>query len=151
MAGARARGSRPQRRPGGSPPLWVVFGAGALAYASGHGIHLAANSVGNVDPGPTGHLWDEVVGHYIWFAGVALVVAALAVTMCDRPRAGVIGHVLAIAVGLTWATNAIGGGTVLFSLVIALAASLSGGGTGGPWRASSGSASHRRCACWWPS
>lgn len=45
--------------------VWAVFGAGALAYASGHGIHLAANSVGNASPGPTTHLWDEVVGHYL--------------------------------------------------------------------------------------
>ena len=29
---------------------------------------------------------------------------------------------LAVAVGLTWATNAIGGGTVVFSLVVALVA-----------------------------
>lgn len=103
------------------PRVWIAFGAGALAYASGHGIHLAANSVGNAAPGPTAHLWDEVVGHYIWFAGVALVVAALALAMTGRPRAGVVGHVLAVGVGLTWATNAIGGGTVLFSLVIAVA------------------------------
>jgi hypothetical protein len=25
---------------------WVVFGAGVVAYASGHGIHLSANSIG---------------------------------------------------------------------------------------------------------
>jgi uncharacterized membrane protein YagU involved in acid resistance len=52
--------------------IWLVFGAGSIAYASGHGIHLAANSVANASPGPTAHLWDEVVGHYIWYVGVAL-------------------------------------------------------------------------------
>lgn len=99
---------------------WLVFGCGAVAYASGHGIHLAANSIGNESPSPTAHLWDEVVGHYLWFAGVALVVAALALTMRGRDRSGPLGHVLALAAGLTWATNAIGGGTVLFSLVVSV-------------------------------
>ena len=60
---------------------WALFGAGALAYASGHGIHLAANSVNNAVGGETAHLWDETVGHAIWYAGVTLVVAALARTM----------------------------------------------------------------------
>jgi hypothetical protein len=101
---------------------WTVFGAGAVAYASGHGIHLAANSVGNVDPGETAHLWDEVVGHEIWFAGVALVLAAVARTMVGRPRPGPLGHLLGLAVGLTWVTNAVGGGTPALSLTVAVAA-----------------------------
>jgi hypothetical protein len=105
---------------------WMVFGAGAVAYASGHGIHLAANSVGNADPGQTAHLWDEVVGHYVWFAGVALVLGALASTMRGRPRPPALGYVLAVAGGLTWATNAVGGGTVLFSLLVAVVAAAAG-------------------------
>ena len=44
----------------------------------------------------TAHLWDEVVGHHIWFA--------------------------ALAAGGTWASNAVGGGTVVFSLLVAMAA-----------------------------
>ena len=105
---------------------WALLGAGAVAYASGHGIHLAANSVGNADPGQTAHLWDEVVGHYVWFAGVALVLAALASTMRGRPRPPVVGYVLAVGCGLTWATNALGGGTVVFSLLVALGAAGAG-------------------------
>lgn len=110
------------------PPArtWVLFGAGALAYTSGHGIHLAANSIGNQVSDETVHLWDEPVGHHIWFAGVALVIAALALTMIDKPRPPVLGYVLAVTVGLTWATNALGGGTVIFSLVVALAATAFG-------------------------
>ena len=111
---------------------WVAFGAGAVAYASGHGIHLAANSVGNADPGQTAHLWDEVVGHYVWFAGVALVLAALASTMQGRPRPPALGYVLAVACGVTWATNALGGGTVWFSLIVAIVAA------GAGWRARRG-------------
>ncbi|MBZ5737130.1 hypothetical protein [Nocardioides mangrovi] len=101
---------------------WWIFGAGALAYASGHGIHLAGNSVGNADPGETAHLWDEVVGHTIWYAGVTLVLVALARTMRGRERPGVVGYLLALAVGLTWASNAVGGGTEVLSLLVALAA-----------------------------
>jgi hypothetical protein len=89
----------------------------------GHGIHLAANSVGNVAPGMTVHLWDEVVGHLVRYAGVALVAAALAKTMIGRRRpASFGGYLLAVAVGLTWATNAVGGGTVVPSLLLAVAA-----------------------------
>jgi hypothetical protein len=109
-------------RPRALASVWAVFGAGVIAYTSGHGIHLAANSVGNVSPGSTAHLWDEVVGHYVWYAGVALVLAALAMAMVDRPGPGPLGHALAVGAGLTWATNAIGGGTVVFSLVVALGA-----------------------------
>jgi hypothetical protein len=102
---------------------WLLLGLGGVAYASGHGIHLAANSVGNVEPGVTAHLWDEVVGHHVWFAGVALVGAALALTMRGRARPGhPAGYLVALAVGLTWASNAVGGGTVPFSLAVSLVA-----------------------------
>ncbi len=104
------------------PRTWVLLGAGAIAYASGHGIHLAGNSVGNVDPGETAHLWDEVVGHAVWYAGVALVLLALARTMVGRAMPHPVGHLLALAVGLTWATNAVGGGTEWFGLAVALVA-----------------------------
>jgi hypothetical protein len=111
-----------------APPArtWAVFGAGVVAYTSGHGIHLAANSIGNERPDPTAHLWDEVVGHYVWFIGVALVVAALTLTMRGRPRPHPIGYLLAVGVGLTWASNAVGGGTVAFSIVVAVAAAAYG-------------------------
>jgi hypothetical protein len=106
--------------------VWALFGAGVVAYASGHGIHLAANSIGNEHPDPTAHLWDEVVGHYVWFIGVVLILAALTLTMSGRPRPHPVGYVLAVAVGVTWASNAVGGGTVVFSLVVALVAAAYG-------------------------
>lgn len=106
--------------------VWVLFGAGVIAYTSGHGIHLAANSIGHEAANETVHLWDEPVGHHIWFAGVALVLAALALTMTGKPRPPVLGYVLALAVGLTWASNAVGGGTEIFSLLVALTATAFG-------------------------
>ena len=119
------------RAAGADGRTWLVFGIGAVTYATGHGVHLAANSVGNAAPGPTEHLWDEVVGHYVWYAGVALVVVALAMTMSGRPRPPVVGYAAAALAGLTWATNAVGGGTVVFSLVLALVAAAYGWGRRG--------------------
>jgi hypothetical protein len=56
------------------------------------------------------HLWDETVGHLVWYAGVAVVVAALAAGMArERSPSGFLAPVLALAVGVTWATNAAGG------------------------------------------
>lgn len=108
-------------------PTWWLFGAGALAYASGHGIHLAANSVGNERPGQPAHLWDEVVGHAIWYAGVALVLAALVRTMRGRPRPGWVAHLLAVAVGVTWASNAGGAdGGWLLGVLVSVAACVMG-------------------------
>jgi hypothetical protein len=106
---------------------WVLFGIGSVVYASGQGIHLAANSVNNARPGQTAHLWDEVVGHLIWYVGTALVLLALARTMPGRPRCGPTGYLLAVAVGLTWASNAVGGHTELVSLAVAILAAWFGG------------------------
>lgn len=100
---------------------WALFGAGVIAYVSGHGIHLAANSIGNADGGDTAHLWDEVVGHAIWYAGVALALVALAGTMTGRSRPGPVGYLLAVAVGLTWASNMLGGGPLVPGLLLAAA------------------------------
>ena len=87
---------------------WLWFGAGSVLYLTGHGIHLAANSIYSADPSETAHLWDELVGHAIWYAGAALILVALADTMLGRPRPRPVGYVLAIAVGLTWASNMLG-------------------------------------------
>ena len=62
----------------GPPGRALTFALGAIVYTQGHGIHLAANSIGNVDPGDTVHLWDEVVGHDVWYGGLAILVAGLA-------------------------------------------------------------------------
>jgi hypothetical protein len=105
---------------------WALFGVGVVTYASGHGLHLSANSIGNADPSPTAHLWDEVVGHHVWYLGVALVIAALSDTMTGRPRPGPVGYLLAVAAGLTWASNAVGGGTVVMSLLLAVVAAAYG-------------------------
>jgi hypothetical protein len=93
---------------------YVWFGVGSWLYTTGHGIHLAANSIGNAAPGRTAHLWDEDVGHWIWYAGVAVVFATLATTLVGRAMPGsslrqFLARLLALAVGLTWGSNAVGG------------------------------------------
>jgi hypothetical protein len=100
---------------------WLLAALGSVGYAEGHGIHLAANSVGNArgNAQPV-HLWDEVVGHYLWYAGLFLLVAALAQALAARPRPGNAAWPLAALFGLTAATNAIEGGTPMFSLAASL-------------------------------
>jgi hypothetical protein len=90
---------------------YTLLVVGALLYTQGHGIHLAANSIGNQAPGPTAHFWDETAGHLLWYAGVAIVVVALARTMAGRqvrPSALPLAVPLAVLTGVTWASNAIG-------------------------------------------
>jgi hypothetical protein len=87
---------------------WTVAAAGAVLYTQGHGIHLAANSISNGrGDAPPAHLWDEVVGHLLWYGGLALLVAVLARAFPGL-RAGRRAAVLAVLTGVTWATNALG-------------------------------------------
>lgn len=94
---------------------WAAFWFGTVLYTQGHGIHLAANSVGNALPGTDPyvvHLWDETVGHYLWYAGFAVIVVALALAVADRrARGGLAAHLLAAVVGFTHFTNSVEGQT----------------------------------------
>jgi hypothetical protein len=97
---------------------WLLAAVGAIAYVEGHGIHLSANSIGNArGDAPPVHLWDEVVGHYVWYAGLFLLAGALTLVLADRPRpSGGVGWPLAVLFGITTATNGIEGGTPYFTL-----------------------------------
>jgi hypothetical protein len=107
---------------GADRQAWLVAAVGTVVYADGHGIHLAANSVGNArGNGQPVHLWDEVVGHYVWYAGLFLLVAALAITLADRSRPSGAAWLPAVLFGVTAATNGIEGGTPYFTLLVALA------------------------------
>lgn len=72
-------------RSGGATPEGVILGIAATAFALGHGIHVAANSIHDLaDRGglgdPTGLMsfWDESVGHYL--VDSARVLFAIALT-----------------------------------------------------------------------
>jgi hypothetical protein len=98
---------------------WRTGFAGACLYTSGHGVHLAANSIGNVRGGGAPiPLWDEVVGHWLWYAGVALLVVALARAVVLQVGPATVA--LAVATGGTWTTNALEGTTAVGSLAVAV-------------------------------
>jgi hypothetical protein len=104
---------------------WWLALSGAAVYVQGHAVHLAANSIGNERGDvPPVHLWDEVVGHWVWYAGVALLVVALTRAVRLRPTPLAAG--LALATGLTWTTNALEGTTAVGSLAVAVALAVTG-------------------------
>lgn len=97
---------------------WIIGLVGAASYVQGHGINLAANSISNArGSGEPAHLWDEVVGHWLWYGGVALLVFALARAVEVRARPTAV--LLAVVSGLTWTTNALEGTTAVGSLAVA--------------------------------
>jgi hypothetical protein len=104
---------------------WWTALVGAGVYVQGHGVHLAANSIGNVrGDDPPVHLWDEVLGHWIWYSGVVLLVVALARAVALRVTPAAVA--LAVATGLTWTTNALEGTTAVGSLGAAVCLSALG-------------------------
>ena len=108
--------------------LWWLFGAGSVLLVDGHGIHLAANSIDNVQAeGATGdlhdltYLWDEHVGHYLWYSGVVLVALALLLALRARPPfRGPWPYVLGVLVALTHFDNDVEGQTPALGIVAAV-------------------------------
>ena len=98
--------------------VWLLFGFAAVLYTQGHGIHLAANSISNVSSAEPAHLWDELVGHYLWYGGLAGLVAALGLALGDLPRSSWrVSLPVALLFGFTVFTNSIEGGTAPLGLV----------------------------------
>ena len=95
---------------------WAWMFLGGVAFALGHGLHLAANSISNVADGAVAdasivHLWDEVASHYIWYSGLYLVLVALWIAVRNQPvRIRPIGAVLAVLVAVTLVNTYIEGG-----------------------------------------
>ena len=95
---------------------WLLFGVGAVTFTLGHGLHLAANSVSNADDvalkeADIVHLWDEVVSHYIWYTGLFVMLAAIAVAVrAERLHLGVFDVVVAVAFTVTLVNTYIEGG-----------------------------------------
>ena len=102
---------------------WMLALLGAAAFTQGHGVHLAANSIRHArGPGAPVDLWDERVGHWIWFVGLALLVAAVThAVRLDGARVGPAAAGLAGLVGLTWAANVVEGGMVPLGTALAVA------------------------------
>jgi len=93
-------------------PLALVA---ALLYVDGHGIHLAANAIGN--EGPTGdarrvtHFWDEEWGHFEWHLGLFALLGAIALATRGAPVGRRAAAVSALMLGFTFFTSTVEGGT----------------------------------------
>jgi hypothetical protein len=96
---------------------------GAILYVDGHGIHLAANSIGHEEL--TGgakdvtHFWDEEWGHGEWHFGLFVLVGAFCLAERGRPvhvdrRLAVLA---ALLLGWTFFTSTVEGGTWWLELI----------------------------------
>lgn len=108
-------------RVGAGRRSWVLALLGAAVFTSGQGMHLSANSIsfagGPADPA---YLWDEHVGHHLWFAGLTLLLVVVVRSVESMELlAGPVAGGLAVLVGLTWAANVVEGGAVPFGAALA--------------------------------
>ena len=105
---------------GASRRTWTVALLGAGAFTQGNGVHLSANSIRHaVGPVAPIDLWDERVGHWIWFVGLAVLTGAVAHAVAGTVSARPWGTVLAGLVGLTWAANVVEAGAVPLGVLLA--------------------------------
>jgi hypothetical protein len=102
----------------------LVCSGGGVAFAMGHGLHVGANSISNVDDTVVAeaaivHLWDEVVSHYISCSGLYLVLVAVAWALHAHPlRLRVAGGVVAVAVTVSLVTTYIEGDVAWLGLAL---------------------------------
>jgi hypothetical protein len=92
----------------------------AVLYVDGHGIHLAANSIGHEtltgDAERTTHFWDERFGHIEWHSGWMMLAGALALAEAlgrpapTRAWRSLLG-VAALLFGISLFTATVEGGT----------------------------------------
>lgn len=108
-------------RTGAGRRAWGLALLGTAVFASGQGMHLSANSISFASgPADPAYLWDEHVGHHLWFAGLTLLLVVVVRSVESLPlRTGPVAGVLAGFVGLTWAANVIEGGAVPFGAALA--------------------------------
>jgi hypothetical protein len=101
--------------------------AGVL-YVDGHGIHLAANSIGHEeltgDAEDVTHFWDETFGHIEWHLGWMLLIAAVGAAEALgraqrglRPRSPLLAGAAILLLGVTLFTSTVEGGTWWLALL----------------------------------
>jgi hypothetical protein len=102
----------------GVPPLALVVAiVGTILYVDGHGIHLAANSIGHEnltgDAKDVTHFWDEVWGHIEWHLGLFVLIGSFCLAERVRPVQIGRGHAVlaALLLGWTFFTSTVEGGT----------------------------------------
>jgi hypothetical protein len=95
---------------------------GAVLYVDGHGIHLAANSIGHEalagDAKDVTHFWDETFGHIEWHLGWMTLAAALALAEASsgaarrfRPSSYLTAAMTVVLLGFTLFSSTVEGGT----------------------------------------
>jgi hypothetical protein len=112
-------------------PFALAFAVLAALWAEGQGMHLSANSIGNLFGGGTTevhtliHFYDEVLSHYLWHLGIiSLSILLLAAPYGDpafasAPRWGII-IPSAVLYGFTYFAAIDEGGTVPLGLPAAV-------------------------------
>jgi hypothetical protein len=102
----------------GAPAYAIALAlVSAVLYVDGHGIHLAANSIGHEeltgDAEDVTHFWDETWSHAEWHLGWFLLIVAFA--LAERHRlvrvAGPIAALNAVLLGWTLFTSTVEGGS----------------------------------------
>lgn len=101
--------------------LLLAYAAAGLLYVEGHALHLSANSISNIQSSGVGHLWDEVVSHYLWYSGAlaVLVVLLFAVAGARDPERPWVGYALTPLLAFTLLNGWIEGGVVVVGFVSA--------------------------------
>ena len=104
---------------------WAVVLTATGLFVQGHGLHLAANSISHArGPAAPTYLWDEQIGHALWFAGLALLAGVVLTVVSPTGAPAVPGaraYALSALVGFTWAANAVEAGTVVLGATATLA------------------------------
>lgn len=102
----------------------LAFVVLAAVWVLGQGMHLAANSIGHLAAGLPGsdiaaltHLYDEVLGHWLWHFGIVALSALLLLRQWRNPFLDGRSHLVMTSVagilyGITYFTAGIEGGTV---------------------------------------
>ena len=109
-------------RTGAGRRAWGLALLGAGVFTQGHGLHLSSNAISFTQgAAPPAYLWDEQVGHHLWFAGLALLLVVVVRQVHGLPlRTGPAAVALAALIGLTWAANVVEGGAVPFGSALAV-------------------------------
>jgi hypothetical protein len=113
-------------RRGAPAVVFAVAVIGVLLYVNGHGIHLAANSIGHErltgEARDVAHFWDEEWGHIQWHLGWFVLI--LGFCLAERARPVTVeprlGAVSALLLAATLFTSTVEGGTWWLELAAAI-------------------------------
>lgn len=106
----------------------IILGFGFLLYVDGHGLHLSSNSIARIMQNMRGselfnatYLFDEIISHFMWDAGVFLISLGLIFIALRLPfdflsKSNLVLVLIgAIFYGFNFTVNGIEGQTVVFA------------------------------------